>query len=453
MRSWIRIAAFVWIVSLGLRASAQFPRAPTGRVLLISDIHLDPLADPSILKRLIAAPVARWTSIFRSSQRQSFSTYGSDPNYPLVSSALRAAAAQGPFDYVVFTGDALRHDFSSAFVAAGGASSQFPAFAVKTEVFVTRELQREFRVPVLSAIGNNDSNCGDYQIPPNSPFFAALADQLTVLMKFPAAKATFQFGGFFSVPHPRIANQDIIVLNSVFWSTSYSSCAPNAGDPGAAELDWLSWKLYAAKILHRGVTLVMHIPPGIDAFSSSRGANCGNAVPFWPDRYSTRFSALMQAYSDVVQLAFAGHTHMDDFRLSASKTRALPWRITPAISPLFNNNPGFSVLFYDLKTAAVSDFTSFFISLSSPTPQWGKEYQFSVTYGVGAFNADSLGTVAAGIRSGDPALRIFEDNYAVSAPSPISSSNWPYYSCAPTEFTETNYTNCVCGASSTRRKE
>jgi len=450
MRNRIKIAALIWIALLGLQASAQPHSLPVGRALLISDIHLDPLADPSIVKRLIAAPVTQWTWIFRSS-KQSLSTYGSDANYPLVSSALTAAAAQGPFDYVVFTGDALRHDFSSAFIAAGGTASQFPAFATKAEVFVIDELQRKFRVPVLAAIGNNDSSCGDYQIPPHGPFLAAVADQLTVLAKSPEAKAAFRIGGFFSIPHPTVANQDIIVLNSVFWSTSYSSCVANSGDPGATELDWLSWKLYTAKILRRGVTLVMHIPPGINPFSS-QGQSCENAVPFWQDQYSQRFSDLMYTYADVVQLAFAGHTHMDDFRVSVSDTPSLPLRITPAVSPLFDNNPGFSVLSYDLKTAAVSDFTTFFIALSSQTPPlWAKEYQFSAAYGVKAFNATSLATVAASIRSGGATLKIFEKNYAVSAPSPINSSNWRFYSCAQTELTKTNYTNCVCGASSTRR--
>src|SRR5262249_20698493 len=112
---------------------------------------------------------------------------------------------------------------------------------------------------VVVALGNNDSDCGDYAIPPNSPFLAAVADQLPVLAKSPDAKATFRFGGYFSVPHPTVAGQEIIVLNSVFWSRSYASCVQNIGDPGAAELDWLSWQLYAAKILNRQVTLIMHI--------------------------------------------------------------------------------------------------------------------------------------------------------------------------------------------------
>ncbi|HEV3037216.1 MAG TPA: metallophosphoesterase [Candidatus Angelobacter sp.] len=442
MKIRIRIAIFLCIAVAGLQA-----QLPSGRALLISDIHLDPLADSSIVKQLIDAPVEQWTSIFQKSQ-QPLSTYGSDTNYPLFSSALKAAAAQGRFDFVIFTGDALRHDFLQAFISAGGTSSEYPAFAAKTEIFVTRELQRQLGVPVVVALGNNDSDCGDYAIPPNSPFLAAVADQLPVLMKSPDAKATFRFGGYFSVPHPTVVGQEIIVLNSVFWSSSYASCVQKIGDPGAAELDWLSWQLYAAKILNRHVTLVMHIPPGMDPYSSSKGGHCDNAVPMWPDRYSTRFSALMQAYSDVVQLGFAGHTHMDDFRISSSNWPTAPLRITPAISPLFHNNPGFSVLSYDLNTGAASDVKTYFISLSGPTPQWTEEYRFSTAYGVSGFNAAGLSKVTTQIRSGSAALLTFENNYAVSAPSPINASNWAFYSCAQTEFTEANYNNCVCSASS-----
>jgi sphingomyelin phosphodiesterase acid-like 3 len=368
MRRVLQIAAFVCTALTGPPVGAQPSPPAAGRALLISDIHLDQLADPSIVKQLIAAPVAEWRSIFQSSQQKSLSTYGSDANYPLFSSTLIEAARLEPFDYVVFTGDALRHNFSQAFVAAGGTSSQFPAFAAKTAVFVVRELQQRLRVPVLAAIGNNDSGCGDYQIPPGSPFLAALGDELTVLRNSPEAKSTFQLGGFFSAAHPTVANQDIVVLNSVFWSATYASCNALPGDPGEAEIDWLGWKLYTARLLHRGVTLVMHIPPGMDAYSSSEGGKCTNAVAFWQDKYATQFLALMKTYSDVVQLAFAGHIHMDDFRVSPGDTPSLPLRITPAASPIFKNNPGISVLSYNVKTAAVSDITTFFIALSSATP-------------------------------------------------------------------------------------
>jgi sphingomyelin phosphodiesterase acid-like 3 len=436
---WLLFASMLWPVALGQTAPA------TGRALLISDIHFDPLADRTIVPQLIASPVAQWDAIFRSSQQKSFSPYGSDTNYPLLSSTLDAAAAQAPFDYVVFSGDALRHSFPQAFAAAGGPAARFPEFAAKTEAFVIQQLQNRLKVPVLAAIGNNDSECGDYQTPPNSPFLAATADQLTVLASSPDAKSTFQLGGFFSVPHPTVANQDIIVLNTIFWSTSYKSCASNSGDPGQAEIDWLGWKLYAASLLHRGVTLVMHIPPGMDAYNSAR-SGCQKPVAFWQAKYAARFATLMSTYSGVVKLAFAGHIHMDDFRVSEAGPPYLPLRLTPSVSPIFNNNPAFSVMTYNLNTASVSGIATFFISLSSATPSWSKEYEFDSAYRVNSFSAANLSTIAAAIHTGGDTRTTFENNYAVSTPSPINSSNLAFYSCAQTHFTAASYGNCVCGA-------
>ena len=133
----------------------------------------------------------------------------------------------------------------------------------------------------------------------------------------------------------------------------------------------------------------MHIPPGMDAYNSSR-AQCKNPVSFWQAKYSTEFGALMNAYSDVVQLAFAGHIHMDDFRVTVAGAPSLPLRITPSVSPIFKNNPAFSVMTYNVATASVSDITTYFLALSSPKPSWATEYQFDSAYGVTSFSAANL---------------------------------------------------------------
>jgi sphingomyelin phosphodiesterase acid-like 3 len=445
MKLRMRIAYFLMCAAVGSAFFGQTVPA-TGRALLISDVHLDPLADPAIVKQLIAAPVPQWEAILESSQQRSFSPYGSDTNYALLVSTLDAAAAQAPFDYVVFTGDALRHNFAQAFVAAGGTSDEFPEFAAKTEEFVIRELQERLKVPVLAALGNNDSGCGDYQIPPDSAFLTETANAMAVLNASPEAKSTFQLGGYFSIAHPTVAHQEVLVLNSIFWSASYKSCAPNSGDPGEAELEWLSWKLYSARLLHHGVTLVMHIPPGMDAYTSAHG-QCQSPTSFWRTKYSTEFSALMSSYTDVVQMAFAGHLHMDDFRIMPAASTTLPLRITPSVSPIFKNDPAFSVMTYSLSTAAVSDITTFFLTLSSRTPSWSKEYGFDGAYRVRSFSVASLSTIVAAMRSDDGSSRTtFERNYAVSAPSPIHRSNFLFYSCAQSFFTAPSYSDCVCGA-------
>jgi sphingomyelin phosphodiesterase acid-like 3 len=183
----------------------------------------------------------------------------------------------------------------------------------------------------------------------------------------------------------------------------------------------------------------------VDAYNSSH-AQCQKPVPFWQAKYSTEFSTLMSTYSDVVRLAFAGHIHMDDFRVSAANPPTLPLRLTPAVSPIFKNNPAFSVMTYNVTTASLSDITTFFLPLSSPTLAWSKEYQFDSAYDVSSFSAANLSAIAAGILSGGSARSTFEKNYAVSTPSPIHPSNLSYYSCAQTSFTAASYSDCVCGA-------
>jgi hypothetical protein len=427
--------------------AALSPAAPTGHALLLSDIHFDPLADPAIVKQLIAAPASQWEAIFATSAQGGYAHSPNDANYPLLKSTLSAAAAQNPFDFVIASGDYLRHDFQSAFVKAGGSPSDFPDFANKAAVFVVNTIQATLGVPLYLALGNDDSPCVDYGLVPGSAFLAALADSLDVLAHNPEAATDFRTAGFYELPHPTLANEEILVLNSVLWSPRYSNCRSDSSDPGAAEMQWLGWKLYEAKTLANKVILVMHIPPGIDSYASSRSGNSKFVTQFWRDRYFTQFLELMQSYGDIVQIALAGHTHMDDFRVLSTSGSKPPvgFRITPAISPIFGNNPAFSVINYSVSTGAVSDIATYYLDLvkGGDNPQWALEYRFSTAYGYDAFTAGNLETLAAAIHDNPKVRQIFAGYYAASAPSPITSNNWPFYVCTETQFTATNYSHCV----------
>src|SRR5260370_5715215 len=72
------------------------PATATGHFLLVSDIHFDPLADPAIVKRLIAAPASQWQEIFASSAQNDYAHAPDDANFPLLKSALPAAVAPAP---------------------------------------------------------------------------------------------------------------------------------------------------------------------------------------------------------------------------------------------------------------------------------------------------------------------------------------------------------------------
>jgi sphingomyelin phosphodiesterase acid-like 3 len=416
---------------------------PTQNALCISDIHFDPVADATLLPKLIDAPISQWDAIFMSSQ-SGYSNYNSDTNYPLMMSALKEAKARAPFGYVLCTGDLLRHRLEDAFVSAGGTKAQFPAFGTKTALFVLDKLQKTFPVPVVYALGNNDTVYGDYTVPPSNGFLKSLSGVLKTLT--PSQMGTFRFGGYYSFANPSTPNHDFLSLNTVFWSPSYKrGIPPKRGpiiDPGGSEMGWLGAKLADARKAGRKVSLLMHIPPGMDAFGSSTSGTS----TMWVPKYAQQFNDLVSKYSDVLQTSFAGHTHMDDFRVMTS-TAGDPLLVihnTPAVSPDFGNNPGFSFYTFMVNDGAILDFQTFFIQLADQNPLWQREYRFSTTYGANAYTGTNLLQIVALIRQQGAIYDAYSNLYDASAsPSPVTSSNWMYYTCAQTEFTSDGYNNCV----------
>jgi hypothetical protein len=463
----MRISAFRTIVAataglLALTAgpcvtnAAQLPFTPAagqGVFLHLSDIHFNPFADPSILRRLIAAPVEQWAAIFRASKSTPFWEKSQDTTFPLLSSTL--AATKGPaYDYVLSTGDFLSHDFKDEFVKAGGTESEYAGFVVKTMRFVDRMLKQAFPgIPLIAALGNNDATCDDYMLAPNDPMLPVVGRDLPAVARHPEALRNYMMGGSYAVPHPKVPKHDIVVLSDVFLSQKYrDGCGQTGTDPGSAELAWLEWTLYQARLAGKTVTLAMHIPPGIDAFSSSRNNTCPlKTTSFWQDRYARRFLVLVARYKDQLRIAFAGHTHMDDFRAiaDANGTPLLAMRITPAVTPLFGNNPAFTAVLYSRNDASIADYATFYLANLAKVgpgvaPAWTLEYTFKGAYKAAAYDAASLAALAKSLRTDDAVRATFLRYYAVEGQSPINASNWTAYACAQTAITADAFEGCAC---------
>lgn len=447
---------FVLAAGAGGGQAAQLPftvGAGQGVFLHVSDVHFDPFADHDIVRELIAEPMEKWAAIFRKSKHTAFWTQGKDASFPLLISML--AAAKGPsYDYVLNTGDTLSHKFRQEFHAAGGADSEYAGFVIKTMRFVDRMLQQSFPgVPLISALGNNDSTCDDYMLAPNDPMLAAVGRGLRVVARNRQALHDYEMGGSYTVPHPKVPKHDMVVLSNVFLSAKYQDKCGPIGDPGSAELGWLEWTLYQAKLTGRTVSLVMHIPPGIDSYKSS-GNSCPREVTsMWQDAHARRFLALLGRYKDLLRIAFAGHTHMDDFRsiADADGTPLLGMRITPAVTPLFGNNPAFTVLLYSRTDASVADYATFYLSNLAKVgpgvaPEWKLEYAFKDAYQAPGYDAASLAALAKRIKTDDAVRATFMRYYAVAGQSSMTPANWSAYACAQTAITADAFESCACPA-------
>ncbi|WP_165814786.1 metallophosphoesterase [Labrenzia sp. 011] len=456
----LTVLAAVMLPQAAVRAQGAplQPGPGEGLFLIVTDIHFDPFTVPALVPALDRNPVSEWSQIFAKGAKGVIRSYQHDAGYALTVSALQAAAAQNmTYDYVLYTGDYLSHDFNSDYLKHAGPSPQgHTSFAIKTAQYVSLLLEESFGgIPVYGVLGNTDSACGDYEIAPDSPFTAGIADQWATLSRQPMRFDRFRTGGYYKVAHPTLADQDIIVLNNIFWTPRYAdSCGAGGGDPGGAMMTWLENELARTRKAGRKAQILMHVPPGINAYSTVHGTGSCDAriSPFWHDRYSGKFVDLMRKYSVVVEYTFSGHTHMDSFAIIADTdgTPLVASQITPAVSPVFGNNPAFTAFLYDRTSGAIRDSATFYMpNLSAAAqgarPDWQLEYVYRSTYALQDLSPASRAALAARIKN-DKTLRArFDDLYAVKAHSrQITDSNWQAYACAQSTINRTAYETCYC---------
>lgn len=434
-------------------AALQIPATGENRSFVaLSDLHFDPFFDPSLVADLIRADTAHWQVIFERSAVKDLGAFGQDSSYPLLRSTLAAAAAFAPHpDFVLVTGDFLGHGFPAQFAkyAPHSDPAAYRRFVQKSMAFTTLMIRRAFpRTRLITALGNNDSGCRDYEMQPGGRLLAALAGLWQPLVD-PGSKSfgrTFPIGGYFSLPHPTVRHLRVVVLNTVLFSPKYQNC--NQGtEAGARELAWFDRTLREASRRGDKVWLAYHIPPGIDAYATlhASGPCPSRPVSFWRADYLSRFQRSVARFPGLVTAAFAGHTHMDEFRLPGGGGFI---HVTPAVSPLFGNNPGFAVFSFTRATGELTDFQIYDLNLASGgagPPQWSREYDFQQAFAQPAVNGSTLDAVQQAIAK-DPAARTrYLTFYPVSSPqSTTDLVHWQAYWCSAQAFTPDAFAACYC---------
>ena len=366
---------------------------------------------------------------------------------------------------MLVAGDYLTHDFRFKYRAQKLADQDFPDFAIKTMVFVSRTIQSAFpKAPVFGVVGNGDSPCGDYAEPPHGALFTALAAEWNVVASRPDAARDFADGGYYAVPHPTVRNQELIVLNSTFWSSLYrAGCSAPAdasggapGSPGDIEMAWLKQRLQQAQLAGKTAVLAMHIPPGFDAFNSATQGDCAQPTALWKTKYTADFLDTVDKYRAILRGAYAAHLHRDDFRVfTGGAGPFLPLQVIPPISPIYLNVPAFEVGRYDRNTGALADYSVIYLKNFSPggaaePPDWAREYTFGSAYSLPAYSALNLASLATAIRTKPAVRNEFLDFYAAhnTISSIVASKDWPYYACAQTQFRPEDYARCACAPGS-----
>jgi sphingomyelin phosphodiesterase acid-like 3 len=448
--------------------------------LFISDIHFEPFWDPARAAQLEAAPVSEWNAIFAkpASADQAArlaellakcKVRGADASDPLYESSLRAIhddAAGAKF--AVLSGDLISHDFSCKFATMfpKATPAEYRAFVEKTIDYVMHKLRGALPgVPVYAALGNNDSDCGDYQLDPDSAFLAATGKVLAADLP-PGDRAealrTFAEGGYYSARLPApLEHVRILVLDDLFMSRRYATCGGKPDPaPAAAQIEWLEQQMETARRNKEKVWVMSHIPPGVDPYATALRVVdlCSGGKPQM-FLSSEALPEAMARYGDVITLAIFAHTHMDEIRLlrpaaggqgPGESGEGVALKMVPSISPINGNNPAFTVAEIEAATGELKDYQVYVGS--NPTgidTKWSEEYDFAATYKEDGFTATSAADLIAGFKA-DPkgqaaASKSYIGNYGSGSGARALATFWQPYTCALRNDGADAFRSCVCG--------
>jgi sphingomyelin phosphodiesterase acid-like 3 len=490
LRSVAGLCILIGCCAVSARATAQNTATKNTagdrmvEALFVNDIHFEPFADPAKAARLKAAPVSGWNAILAepasadqaakfAELQQACKARGADTSYALYQSSLAAMKRDAAgAKFVVLSGDLVAHEFSCKYEATFHETmpGEYRAFVEKTINYVMRELRAALPgVPVYAALGNNDSDCGDYQLDPDGAFLAEVGKTLTA--DLPAKERTeaqrvFGEAGYYSASLPvPMEHTRILVLDDLFMSRQYATCGgkPSAA-PAAAQVSWLTKQLDTARRSKEKVWVMSHIPPGVNPYATAMKVLdlCSGGKPQM-FLSSEALPDAMSNYGDVITLAIFAHTHMDEMRLLKPTEAGAPpggvaVKVVGSISPVDGNNPSFTVAEIDAATAQLKDYQVFVASNqtgpdASPNwnsaTQWSEEYDFAKAYNEPAFTAATVADLVAGFKA-DPtgqsdASKSYIKNYGEGSAARAIGAFWQPYTCALRNDGADAFRECVCG--------
>lgn len=455
------IAILFVIISGFVGISPLLAKTPDGNSSFVSlaDIHLNPFAGCEDKKppcglaiKLTQANTKEWQQILQKEGPTKLSYYSQDTNAVLFNSMLSKLkqvdkSIQPAF--VLIIGDFLAHDFRGKYIKFTGDKTNkgFTIFVKKTLQYISEQIHQTFpEINIYSVVGNNDSYTGNYQSDPNGQFFAEVSTIFAGNIKNTKQKDellnTFARGGYYSIT---LSSQlRLIILNTVLFSSKDKK--PEVKKAAAEQLQWLNNELKVAAKNKQKILLTFHIPFGIDVYSTLR-ENLRDIIEFWDPSFTKVFKQELNDNASMIEAILPGHIHMDAYQLFAAGNKNIPIIFTPAISPIYGNNPGFKVFYYDSSTSKLTNYDTFYLPLNAlMIPSWHEEYSFNKEYQPNCRNC-SLTSGVDLIRQSNLSLNKYQEYFRVKGIDKASIQKYwkPYYFCNMKIINSIKYRECLEG--------
>lgn len=334
----------------------------------LSDPHVDPYYG-DVLRQQCLHKSATLTSSSK------FGVFGCDPPQALLDSAAAAAAAAAPeAEFVVFSGDFVRHGQNLMPDPYANVSS------VIGEVASTLESHKPGLAPAeflsLGTLGNDDTP-QNYQLnvttlQARNPWLVNVASFLSKAGSMTETSSVqYSYGGYYE---QELGGLTILTINTIIYSDKHVPISePLPPDP-FRQFEWLRGQLQKASRTGRPVWIVGHIPPGIETFGYTE---------LWHPVYVEAYLKLVQDTGFIAAQLF-GHVHADEFRiLPGAPPAAGPVLLSGAISPVYGCQPSFRVVEYDQTSGRLLSYRVYYAELtpgSTADLKWRFGYDAMATY-------------------------------------------------------------------------
>jgi len=168
------------------------------------------------------------------------------------------------------------------------------------------------------------------------------------------------------------------------------------------QLDWLDSELQLAASRDQTVLILVHAAAVLDSF---------NDKDLWTNEtQAQRFRDIIESHNKktpgLVQAIFMGHVHKDEYKIIHGKNISdlVPVIVAPAISPVYDNNPGFRIMYFNegkisdesktRKVITLRDYDQYYTDLresyTNNATNWKREYRFSKAYDKSALRTEDF---------------------------------------------------------------
>lgn len=370
--------------SAGAKQKATFHREWL-KFFYFSDLHVD----PEYVTNTSRATYCREENGSEPADFVSFyGRYGCDSPALLLSNAMETvrnySVTEKP-DFMIVTGDNAAHDL-------GTKNGVEVLKAITISAGILRDTFADMYI--FPCLGNNDLP-EHYYIPPHPQgWYNELLKQWKDFVicdhcywryeERPVDEKefvrTFMLGGFYKAQlSPEIV---LLVLNTGYFSRKATVQTPLFLRTAQRQLRWLSRNLQVAEKRGQRVIIAGHIPPGPDTFSQK---------PYWFRNYTEAYvNITAKRFPHVIGGQLFGHMHKDDYRFfyadseNPSLEQSTSLLLAGSISPVYDNNPSFRLVYVDDRTGTFVDYIQWYMNMATTIQYnetyWLLDYIFSQAY-------------------------------------------------------------------------